>query len=207
MTATIPTLNASVPQIEAALRAGKTVQQVADEMAEPPNNVYGVLKAVRGRGEDPTSTGPTTATPRAPLRPVPVPPAPVTPVAGAAEPSVDTLIAAAARSQSKRTQALAVKLTDLATVVRDRLRTERETAERTAREKEERERAQAEFDELQARLAELRPKLRVSRAGSGGTRRAAKPGGSIACSKGCGKTFRDRRGIAVHEKACAGDAA
>lgn len=179
MTAPLITLNATVAEIEDALLAGKSVKDVARDLAEPPNNVYGVYRDLVRRGEindqnvtvtkrpDLTVARQQTTGVGSASRPVPAPPALAPPVNGSAEPTIDALVNAAARSTSKRTQALGVKLAALATVVRDRLRDERAAAEAKAREAEVRDAAAAEVAALEAKLAEARAKLK----GSGSTSR------------------------------------
>lgn len=176
MSATLVTLNATVSEIEDALLAGKSVKDVAADLAEPPNNVYGVYRELVRRGDivdesvhvedrpnltvarQPSTTSQTTGTGSA-SRPVPAPPTPAPPAAGSAEPTLDALINAAARSSSKRTQVLGVKLADLAHVVRDRLRDERDTAEKARRERAVREAAAADVARLEAQLREARARL------------------------------------------------
>lgn len=80
---TIATTNATVPEIEAALRGGKKIDEVVREFMEPRNNVIAVWQAMRQRGE---SDG-------APSAPA------------AAKGAADDLLAAAERSPSKRIQA------------------------------------------------------------------------------------------------------
>lgn len=115
----------------------------------------------------------TTGTASSASRPVPAPPTRPTPpvvdgataAPGSAEPTLDALVTAAARSTSKRTQALGVKLADLASVIRDRLRAERQSAEKAEQERAVREAAAAEVARLEAELREARAKLHPSRRG------------------------------------------
>lgn len=169
----ITTLNISVEQIESDLRRGRTVQEIVQDWSEPLSNVLAVKRAMEARGDRS----------HAPIKP----PAPVTPVAGAgarpaasaspdgpaaraavdSSPSVDALVAAAARSTSKRTQALGVRLADVAKVVRERLAAERAAAEEAEATRREQEQARAEVERLEAQLREARAKLRPVRQGGG----------------------------------------
>jgi hypothetical protein len=239
MSAPLITLNATVAEIEDALMDGKSVKTVALDLQEPQQNVYGVYRALVERGEindpavarsmpprrdltvarQPSMTSQTTGRTGSAPRPVPAPtPPPATPVTGGgAEPTLDALIAAAGRSQSKRTQALGAKLGELAGVVRQRLRDERDAAEKAERENAAREAAVAEVAALEAKLAEARAKLGgKGRGGSGPVRRhrgeagrlvAEKYSGTKPCEK-CGKpdltTLPGPRG--AHMKRCTGGA-
>lgn len=210
MAATLTTLNVSVEQIEADLRAGKTVADIAQDWSEPPANVYAVQRAMQARGD---GNGRGTASPRPPaaapvvagaraLTSVPHPPTPPAADAGQSGPAVDALVNAAARSSSKRTQALGVKLADLAAVVRQRLADEREQAERAEKERAEREAAAAEVQRLEAQLAEARAKLRPKRQGGGSPVQREKPvAGPFHCSH-CDRPFVYAKAHAKHEAAC-----
>lgn len=217
MSAPLITLNATVAEIENALIEGKSVKDVARDLQEPPNNVYGVYRALVERGEIDVaaqSTGRAGSAPRPVPAPSPPPAAPVT--GGGAEPTIDALINAAVRSTSKRTQALGAKLGELAGVVRQRLRDERAAAEKAQQENAIREAALAEVAALEAKLAEARAKLGKGRGGSGpvssrhsasGHAVAAKYSGTKPCEK-CGKpdltTLPGPRG--AHMKRCTGGA-
>lgn len=229
MAATLTTLNVSVAQIESDLRAGKTVAEISQDWSEPPANVYAVQRAMQARGD---SNGHAAASPKPPVAP-PVaagarPAANVSPSAPAVAPvalSVDALVAAAARSTSKRTQALGVKLHDLAAVVRQRLADERATAEREAKERAEREAAAAEVARLEAQLREARAKLSKRRGGSGTVRKQPdsttrkplsdrqrevlaanreKAFGEWPCRNGCGRVSTTAAGRSSHERNCTG---
>lgn len=216
MTATaLMTLNVSPEQIETELRAGRSVDDIATEWQEPRSNVLGVLRAMQAKGE--TIAGATV-----PSRPVVPPrPSPVDPV----DPrtiAVDALVNAAARSASKRTQALGVRLSDLSKVLRTRLADEREQAEATEAERREREAAAAEVARLEALLAAARVKAGVKRRGGSGSveprekkpltdaqrERLAKMReaqiGEWPCRKECGQVSKTPSGRAAHERFCGG---
>lgn len=205
--AAVTTLNVSVEQIESDLQRGQTVQQIAQDWSEPVSNVLAVKRAMEANGHSASRT------PGAPV-PGARPAASVSPMGTApAALSVDALVAAAARSTSKRTQALAVRLADLAKVVRDRLREEREAAEKAEAQKAEREAARAEVERLEAQLRAARAKLsgRPARQGGGSpVQRDAKPVAKtrtvvdqqLACRKGCGRTSPNPQGRAAHERHC-----
>lgn len=212
MTAVIPTLNATVAQIEDMLRAGQSIEATARELQEPRNNVIGVWRAMEARGDTPTTPGAPVPGAR-PLASVPPRPS-----AQSDALSVDALANAAARSSSKRTQALGVKLLDLSKIVRQRLAEERDAAEAAERQKAEREAAAAEVARLEEQLRAARAKLRPGgRGGSGSMSRpensaggkalAAKYAGTSPCSKGCGRDLTNAPGPrAKHENNCGGGA-
>lgn len=129
--------------------------------------------------------------------------------------SVDALANAAARSTSKRTQALGAKLADLAIVVRQRLAEERRAAEKAEQNRRERELAAAEVTRLEEALRAAREKIRpqrkhnVSEAGRANIRANAMKGqqaGAVEspCRKGCGFVAKSRAGRAGHERHCGG---
>lgn len=138
-------------------------------------------------------------------------PAPAKP----APPSLDALVNAAARSTSKRTQALGVKVSDLATVLRQRLTDEREAAEVAERQNRERAAASAEVARLEAALREAKAKVggKAKRPSSpnraaAGRATAEKYGGEkVPCAKGCGRLVSPLPGPrGAHEKKCGGAA-
>lgn len=211
MTTAIQTLNATVAQIEDALASGQTVEAVARDLQEPRNNVIAVWRAMQARGE--------TKTPGTPVPgPRPLTSVQTGPTVRSDALSVDSLVSAAARSTSKRTQALGVKLADLATVIRQRLTEERQAAEKAEREKAEREAAAAEVERLEAALREAKAKARPARRGgsgsvsrpenaAGGHATAEKYSGTSPCSKGCGRELTNYPGPrSKHEKKCTGAA-
>lgn len=109
------------------------------------------------------------------------------------EDATDALLRRAAQSESKRIRAAAVRVTDAL----DRLREAfaEDEGKRAARE----------------RVAKLEEELRAAKAALKGksaavprSPRPAHNGDPIPCAKGCGRTFRDRRGIGLHEKSCTG---
>jgi ABC-type Zn uptake system ZnuABC Zn-binding protein ZnuA len=111
--------------------------------------------------------------------------------------TVDQLVAACARSGSKRTQAIGLKLADLAAKATAELRVERELAEKKRRHKEEiearraavraeREAARAEVQRLARELAEAKAKL-VGR----------DPAASYVCED-CGEKFGSPQGRGAH---------
>lgn len=221
MTTTVEqTLNVTVAQIEDALLAGQTVPDFAREWSEPPANVLAVFRRLQNEGRIPTNAPSQVAkTPGAPV-PGSRPPAsvPSRPAAQSdALPSVGALAGAAARSTSKRTQTLGVKLLDLANVVLQRLADERETAEKAEQNRRERERelAAAEVARLEEALRAARQKLgphrknNVSEAGRANIRANAMKGqqaGAVEspCRKGCGFVAKSRAGRAGHERHCGG---
>lgn len=160
------------------LRAGSSVQEVAAFYSEPATNVYAVQRAM--------ARDATPAPQQRPRNLASVPTSASTPPVL----SIDALVSAASRSESKRTKALGAKLEDLAAVVRERLAAERDAAERVEREKAEREAAAAEVAELEQKLAAAKAKLRPGRVPSGaaaggsssasGSARPAYPGGPAA---------------------------
>lgn len=119
MSAPLITLNATVAEIEDLLMDGKSVKDVARDLQEPPNNVYGVYRALVERGEiddpdvviprrpDLTVASQTTGRTGSAPRPVPAPSPPTVARTsdGGAEPTIDALVNAAVRSTSKRTEA------------------------------------------------------------------------------------------------------
>lgn len=222
MTAPEQTLNVTVAQIEDALLAGQTVPDFAREWSEPPANVLAIYRRLQREGRLPTN-GPVqvaTKTPVAPVagaRPLASVPQPTT---GSA-PSVDALASAAARSASKRTQALGAKLLDLAAVVRQRLADERVATEAAEKTQRERQQAAAEVERLKAELAAAQAKLRPARRGGSGTvsprkgrtiddeQRAKMLAGQrndAPCDKGCGVVAKTKSGKAAHERHCTGTA-
>jgi hypothetical protein len=117
---------------------------------------------------------------------------------------VDALANAAARSPSKRTQALGVRLSDLAAVVRERLAAEREAAERAQKQKAQRDAAAAEVARLEEQLRAAKAKLRPARQGGGSPVQREEPTGVLTCGKGCGKTFTRPSWQSKHEAKCRG---
>lgn len=159
------TLNVTVAQIEDALLAGQTVPDFAREWSEPPANVLAVFRRLQGEGRIPRnapSQVATTATEKPPAAPVAC-----VPESTVSAPSVDALVNAAARSSSKRTQALGVRLSDLAAVVRERLADERQAAEKAEQQKAQRDAAAAEVARLEEQLRAAKAKLRPVRQGGG----------------------------------------
>lgn len=106
-------------------------------------------------------------------------------------PAVDELIRACARSDSKRTQALGVKLADLAEKARAALRTEREAAEAKAARSKEVAAAQAEVKRLEKLLADAKAKA-VAAGASGGAR-----GGPCICPE-CEQGFSSAQALGAH---------
>lgn len=117
----------------------------------------------------------------------------------AAAPTVEHLAAACKRSESKRTQALGVKLGDLAGKVTAALRDERLSAEAKAKRAEERTAAQAEVKRLEKALAEARAKA-VAAGAPGGIRPGARTcevcGDQLANAQALGAHKRHKHGIA-----------
>lgn len=212
---TVATINATVAEVEDQLRSGKSVEAVARELQEPRNNVIAVWRAMEKRGEVPTpQTRPfASTTPAAPVaggRALASVAAQETTATGSAPLSVDALANAAARSSSKRTQALGKKLADLARVIRQRLNDERVAAEAAEKARREREAAAAEVVRLKAALEEAKKKAKPApKTGAAGRAVAEKYAGTAPCAKGCGReltTLPGPRGS--HEKKCeGGDAA
>lgn len=225
----LTTLNTSVEQIESDLRHGRTVDEIVSDWQEPKTNVIAVLRAMQARGERMAA-----APSKQPAAPVAgaraltsVPHPPTTPAADAGQSglAVDALVNAAARSTSKRTQALGVKLADLATAVRTRLAEEREQAERAEKERADREAAAAEVERLETQLREARAKLSKRRGGSGTVRKQPDPAtrkplsdrqravlaanrekqfGEWPCRNGCGRISTTAAGRSSHERNCTG---
>lgn len=132
-----------------------------------------------------------------PAQPRPAPgPAPGGTYNGAPPPrpplTVDELVRACRRSESKRTQALGPKLAELADRVTTALRTERETAEAKAKQAEEFAAKKAAVDRLAKQLAEARAALRELKP-SGVTEAAL----DFACED-CGDVFATSSGRARH---------
>lgn len=125
-------------------------------------------------------------------RPTPAPPA-------APGPSVDELVRACARSESKRTQARGVKLAALVDDIRAALRAERETAEAKAAREKARAAAVAEVKRLEKALAEARAKA-VAAGAPGGERGGPRPcpecGDQLASPQALGAHRRHKHGIA-----------
>jgi hypothetical protein len=206
------TLNVTVAQIEDAMLAGQTVPDFAREWSEPPANVLAIFRRLQDEGRIPRN-GPAqvATTPKTrPLASVPMEPTTGT---GPAL-SVDALVNAAARSESKRTQALGIKLADLATVVRGRLAEERAAAEKAEHQRAERDAAAAEVARLEEQLRAARAKLRPVR--QGGVRsmpqREPQPRSTrgvdlkLPCREGCERTFPNAQGRGAHEKRTHGGA-
>lgn len=191
------TLNVSVAQIEEALLSGVTVPDFAQEWSEPAVNVLAVFRRLQREGRIPANA-PTQIAKASPRPLVSVP-------AQAAEPTVAALVAAAARSTSKRTQALGKRLDDLAGVLRQRLTDERKAAESKEREEREREAARAEVERLEAQLREARAKAgkRTGKHdGSAGRATAEKYAGKSPCPN-CGKEISNHPvGQAAHKRHC-----
>lgn len=213
------TLNVSVAQIEAALLDGVSVPDFAQQWSEPAANVLAVFRRLQREGRIPTNA-PTQVASRPPTPPAsgprPLASVPTTPVAASA-PSVEALVAAAGRSESKRTQALGKKLDDLAAVLRQRLTDERFAAEQAAKERAEREAAAAEVARLEAELKAAREKAGLPRrAGATRAPREAKPlsdaqraaqAKAVAagkntepCANGCGYVSATKAGKKAHER-------
>lgn len=220
MTAVVQTLNCTVGEIEELLAKGVPVEQIARDLQEPRQNVVAVWDRWRKNG---AVTLPPPTAPR-PVAVVPAAPATPTPQGHRVDESaitVNALVAAAGRSTSKRTQALGVRLADLAKVVRDRLAEERTAAEQAERGRAERERAAAEVTRLEAQLREARAKLRGRRAGGGSAPmpREAKPRtasqlanlaggrvhGQFPCRHdGCTRVLTTAAARGSHERNCGG---
>lgn len=141
-----------------------------------------------------------------PSRPAPTavttpPRGPVAPVPGGthngatASPgfTVDELVRACRRSEHKRTQALGVKLTELAERISATLGTERADAEAKARRAAEREASQAEVKRLVKALAEARAKA-VAAGAPGGVR-----GGECTCPV-CGHQLANPQALGAHKR-------
>lgn len=107
------------------------------------------------------------------------------------ESPTEALLRRAAQSESPRIRKAAERVTEAL----DRLREAfaEDEGKRAARER---------VAKLEAELAAARAALRHG--ATAGTRTAAAATGEaqIACQKGCGRMFRDRRGIGLHEKSC-----
>lgn len=106
-------------------------------------------------------------------------------------PTLDELVRACRRSGSKRTQALGLKLGELAEKITAALRAEREAAEQKAARSKEIAAAQAEVKRLEAALAEARKK--AAAAGAPGGART----GSHTC---CGQPFDSAQALAGHKR-------
>jgi DNA-binding transcriptional MerR regulator len=229
VTAVVQTLNCTVGEIEELLAKGVPVEQIARDLQEPRQNVVAVWDRWRkNNGEaDPTTAiakpvvGVARLVPSTPTMTLPghrVDPAAIT---------VEALINAAARSASKRTQALGVRLADVAKAVRERLADERRAAEQAEATRREREAAAAEVERLEAQLRAARAKLSGRRAGGGSTpmqrdpeakkplsdaRRAQlaelrkKQVGEWLCRAGCGRVSTTAAGRSSHERNCTGGA-
>lgn len=115
------------------------------------------------------------------------------PVSPRPELTVDELVRACRRSESKRTQALGPKLAELADRITTALRNERETAEDKARRAAEREAAQAEVKRLEKALAEARAKA-VAAGAPGGVR-----GGARECDV-CGEHLKNPQALGAHKR-------
>lgn len=120
-------------------------------------------------------------------------PAPTTKPAVPPAPSIDELIRACARSDFKRTQALGVKLAQVAEKARAALRAERETAEVKAKRERERTAAVAEIKRLEKALAEARAKATAA-GRPGGTR-----GGERICEE-CGRQLANGQALGAHKR-------
>lgn len=204
------TLNVTVAQIEDALLGGMTVPDFAREWSEPATNVLAVYRRLQDEGRLPRNT-PTQVASKPPVAPVAgarsLTSVPAGPSVRSDAPSVDALVSAAARSTSKRTQALGVKLHDLAEVVRQRLAEEREAAEKEERAKAEREAAAAEVARLEEQLRAAKAKLRPERQGGvSPVQRETKPRSTrgvdlkLPCRLGCDRIFPNAQGRGAHEK-------
>lgn len=139
------------------------------------------------RGARSTNHGPSTA----------IPPSLVTPavrrdLAPPPGPTVDELVRACRRSESKRTQALGPKLAELAERVTAALRTERDTAEAKRQRAEEFAAKKAAVDKLAAQLAKAKAELRELKP-TGVTEAAL----DFACEQ-CGDVFSTSSGRARH---------
>jgi hypothetical protein len=216
MTTTLTTLNISVEQIESDLRRGRTVQEIAQDWSEPAANVLAVKRAMDARTNAPAPAAGTSAPVVAPVRQVPAPTAAATSSTllghrvDESAITVDAIVAAAARSTSKRTQVLGVKLADLAKVVRERLADERKSAEAAEAKRAEQERAAAEVKRLEAALREARAKLRGPKRQGGVRAMPSRPekstaaAGALICGKGCGRMFSRPAWLTKHETTCGG---
>jgi hypothetical protein len=229
MTAVVQTLNCTVGEIEELLGKGVTVEQIARDLQEPRQNVVAVWDRWR-KNNGAVATPPPAARPvvvtttsAAPAPSVTLPGYRVDPAAF----TVDALVSATARSSSKRTQALGVRLADLAKVVRDRLAEERAAAEQAEAKKAEQEKARADIARLEAQLRAARAKLAgrrpVRQGGVSPMPRDAseKPPlsearreqlaklrerqrGEWPCRAGCGRISTTAAGRSSHERNCGG---
>lgn len=107
--------------------------------------------------------------------------------------TVEELARACKRSEHKRTQALGVKLTELAERITTALRSEREAAEMKAKRSEELAAAQAEVKRLTKALAEAKAKATAAGA-PGGVR-----GGARECPE-CGKQLANPQALGAHKR-------
>lgn len=148
MTPALVTLNVSVEQIERDLKAGRSVEEIAQDWSEPRANVYAVKRAM-----DASSGAPTPA-PTPPLhvaRPAPVP--------ADADAGLTAMVLEASRSKSARTRALGAKLDKLVEDLQARLSAERADAAEQEAKRAERQAAADEVKRLEAALREARAKL------------------------------------------------
>ena len=172
MSAGIQTINATIPQIEDALRSGMTVVEVADRFQEPPATVYAVQRMLDSAEKvvDPRSIV-----------------------------SVAEMVAAAGRSQKVATQRLGERIADLVAQLRGRLVEEYE-AKTAAAEVEALERRLREAKaKLRKRpQATKTPTARPSfRAAAGGS-----VSGEFPCQQGCGYVSKTAAGRGAHERHC-----
>lgn len=107
--------------------------------------------------------------------------------------TVEELVRACRRSESKRTQALGPKLTELADRITAALRGEREAAEAKAKQAEEFTARKAQVDRLTKQLADAKAALSGLKPPPGDTEASL----SFACSE-CGDRFTTSQGRSLH---------
>lgn len=109
-------------------------------------------------------------------------------------PSIEDLVRACRRSESKRTQALGPKLTELEQKITAALRAERDSAEAKAKQAEEFTAKKAHVDRLKKQLADAQAALRQLKP-SGVTEAALQ----FACEE-CGDLFSTSQGRGMHRR-------
>lgn len=154
------TLNATVAQIEADLRAGKSIEQISQDWSEPRANVFAIKRAM-----DAAESRPPAAVTTLP-RPAPVP--------ASADAGLLAMVAEGSKSKSARTRALAAKLDKLVEEISERLAAERRDEAEREKKRQEQAAARAEVERLEAALREARAKL--GRNAAPGAPSRSKPG-------------------------------
>jgi hypothetical protein len=112
-------------------------------------------------------------------------------------PTIEQILAAAKRSEFKRTIALAEKIAEQVADLRGRLNDEREAGEEARKEAAVREQARKQIAELERQLAAARAALRGGPVSPGATRSIS--GESVPCTEvGCARVFSRPQGLSRH---------